>query len=74
MHLVELRGLEAHALRYAKRRRGAVRVARQRVARHRGVAAHEVHLHRSRVVLQRQQPLPHYRVTLEHTFSIKLSA
>lgn len=64
MHLVQLDGFEAHALRDAERRRGAVRVARQRVVRHAHAAAHEVHLHRRRVVLQGQQPLPHHRVTL----------
>ena len=56
VHLVELRGLEAHALRDAQQRGG---VARERVGGHVGVAAHEVHLHGGGVVLERQQPLPH---------------
>lgn len=67
MDLVELLRLEAHALRDAQQRGGrAVRVARQRVGRHAGVPADEVHLHRRRVVLQSQESLPHHGIPLRN--------
>lgn len=69
VHLVELQRLEAHALRDAQQRRGAVGVARERVARHAGVAAHEVHLDGRRIVLERQETLPHHRVALQTTLA-----